>query len=350
MPDPLPPCSASTIRSGTSSILGSLIFWLALSVCLPAEAQPPVRFAYYDADRLYDTVPALFYDDSDYTPNGKLRWSTTRYARKIVHTAAVLDSMHMDLVALAGVETEGVVRDLVAACKEDYCYIHRTFNTFDGLDIVLLYHGDRFFPDRVEQGRGWIYVEGTLDSYGALSAGSSASDNDSSFEGHPAPESNFRTGHNSQSSSKTPYNVSGVERNSPSGTPARRIGILACNNARYATEAIEDCRERHPHVRLLAAGRFRAEHASRHRMRDHTAAAEREGRGNVRYRDGWIMRDRILADSALHASDATVFVRRFLFDLRRGVPLPTYEKRVYRGGYGRLLPVFTCLEENYLEH
>ena len=30
--------------------------------------QRPIGIAFYDVDRIYDTVPALFYDDADYTP------------------------------------------------------------------------------------------------------------------------------------------------------------------------------------------------------------------------------------------------------------------------------------------
>lgn len=48
-----------------------------LSVLLPlalaglaAFGRQPVGIAFYDVDRIYDTIPALFYDDSDYTPEG----------------------------------------------------------------------------------------------------------------------------------------------------------------------------------------------------------------------------------------------------------------------------------------
>ena len=33
--------------------------------------QRPIGIAFYDVDRIYDTVPALFYDDADYTPEGR---------------------------------------------------------------------------------------------------------------------------------------------------------------------------------------------------------------------------------------------------------------------------------------
>ena len=62
------------------------------------------------------------------------------------------------------------------------------------------------------------------------------------------------------------------------------------------------------------------------------------------------MRERILADTALRTSAADVYLRRFLFDVRRGTPLATYGKTRYLGGYGNLLPVFTYLVQNYLEY
>lgn len=82
-------------------------------------AERTVGIAFYDVDRLYDTLPALFYDDEEYTPRGRLRWTAERYARKIRNTAAVIDSMALPVVALRGVENERVVRDLAAACRGD---------------------------------------------------------------------------------------------------------------------------------------------------------------------------------------------------------------------------------------
>ena len=80
--------------------------------------------------------PSPFYDDTDFTPQGRLKWDTERYRSKIRRTAAVIDSMALPLVALYGVENERVVRDLAAACRGDYSYLHRTLNTLDGLDFA----------------------------------------------------------------------------------------------------------------------------------------------------------------------------------------------------------------------
>ena len=148
---------------------------LTLPAVVPhAAAQRPQRprtgFAFYDVDRLYDTLPSPFYDDTDFTPQGRLKWDTERYRSKIRRTAAVIDSMALPLVALYGVENERVVRDLAATCRGDYSYLHRTLNTLDGLDFALLYYGDRFFPHRTEPGDRTLYVEGTLgrDTVGLL--------------------------------------------------------------------------------------------------------------------------------------------------------------------------------------
>ena len=83
-----------------------LIFTFFLLSAGCALAQPRIGIAYCDLDHLYDTIPALFYDDSDYTPGGRLAWDTERYRRKIARTAAVIDSMRMPLVALWSVEND----------------------------------------------------------------------------------------------------------------------------------------------------------------------------------------------------------------------------------------------------
>ena len=56
--------------------------------------------------------------------------------------------MALPLVALWGVENEQVVRDIAAACRGDYSYLHRTLNSLDGMDFALLYYGDLFYPTR----------------------------------------------------------------------------------------------------------------------------------------------------------------------------------------------------------
>lgn len=118
--------------------------------------------ALYDVGRLYDTIPSNFYNDKSYTPNGKNRWGTERYNRKVENIVAVIDSMNMPIVALFGVENEEVVRDIVMHSKQDYSYIHRTIDYYDGLDFAILYYGDRLFVERISSTNHTMIVRGEI--------------------------------------------------------------------------------------------------------------------------------------------------------------------------------------------
>lgn len=269
-------------------VLLPLLAILMLSGMGSLRAQTRLGVAFYDTDHLYDTVPALFYNDEKYTPDGDLHWTAARYDRKIAAIASVIDSLGMPLVGLAGVENEQVVRDLAARCTAPYCYLHRTLNTLDGLDLALLYYGDLFVPGRIETGWGYLLVEGEL--------------------------------------------------------AGRPVAIVLSRQSRFVPGLLEELRERQPGLPLLAMGRTETVAPVRFGLQDALRRAERAGRGNVRTRSGWRMRDRILIDTALQVAGGDVYAHRRLFDERTGSPLPTYRRTRYVGGVGYALPVFAYLE------
>lgn len=250
--------------------------------------RPPIGIAFYDVDRLYDTIPALFYNDEAYTPAGRYGWTAERYARKIGHTAAVIDSMALPLVCLWGVENERVVRDIAAACKGEYSYLHRTLNSLDGMDGALLYYGDVFYPEYVEEGRRYLYIEGLLGD--------------------------------------------------------DTVGLVVCGDNRMAQWVVSDLREERPRAKLLVLGRSAWIDPAAYGLQDAHQRAERAGRGTVRSRGRWTMRDRILVDTAFRVRSGDVFARRYLLDAKTGNPLPTFSRGVYRGGYSYSLPVYAYFE------
>ena len=238
-------------------------------------------FAVYNADRLYDTLPSPFYDDDDYTPDGALGWTSERYGRKVALVAAALDSMAVPVVALRGVENAAVVRDIVAACKCEYSYLHRTVDSSDGLDFALLYYADMLFPLRVEADYGRLIVEADV--------------------------------------------------------LGERFAFIVCRNPRDAVGDVGLLRRRDPDVHIVASGDMRNVDFGAAGLTDATAALEREGRGNALVQNGWRMYDRIAADDSLEV-EADVFSAAWLLD-RTGAPAATYEGGRYRGGAGRQLPV-----------
>lgn len=150
--------------------LASFLF-AASALCGTVAAQGPAagnaKIAFYNVENLYDTIPSLFYDDSDYTPQGRLGWDTGRYRTKLRNIASVIDELRADVVGLSEVENEGVVRDLTATLSDDYNYIHYTGGDRRGMDLALLYRGDRFVPlssrlVSVGAAREVLYVRGEL--------------------------------------------------------------------------------------------------------------------------------------------------------------------------------------------
>ena len=271
----------------TGILAGALLFFSG-----QAAAQP-FGIAYWDVDRLCDTVASPFYNDTDYTPAGRLQWNSARYRHQIDRTAAVLDSLALPVVALFGVENETVARDIARRCEQDYAYLHRTLNRLDGLDFVLFYHGDRFFPHYVEPGNSYLYVEGTC----AL----------------------------------------------PSGVARDTLGLLLSRDERMARMLPPLLRRERPSARLVLMGRFDPRAAARQGLHELTARAEKAGRGNRFRQRRWEMRDRIAADTALRHETCDVYIRRWLLDPQTGTPLPAYTANAYRGGYSSRLPIFAYI-------
>lgn len=253
-----------------------------------AVAQNEFGFALCNVDGLYDTIPSPFYNDTDYTPEGRLGWNRERYERKVRQVAAVLDSLAMPVVVLSGVENEDVVRDVVLNCKNDYSYIHRTLGSFDGLDFALLYFGDLLVPQHIDSDRRSMVVEARVGN------------------------SDF--------------------------------AFILCNRARNIDDIVERVRDKEPDVHVVVAGDLRDTGFERFGFRDATAAAESAGRGNALYRNGWRMFDRVAVDDSLEAV-CEVYGRRWLLD-RKGAPAATFEGRLYKGGLGRRLPIYGRIRVN----
>ena len=246
------------------------------------SAQPRVGFAYYDVDRAYDTSASPFYDDKDYTPEGRKHWTTERYNRKVESLAAVIDSMALPIVALYGIENEEVVRDVVSSCKGDYSYIHRTLNRLDGMDFALLYYGDILFPEDVEVGLDYMLIHATVGK--------------------------------------------------------RKFALLFTHRSRMTKSLVDQLYELSPERHIIVAGDLYGIDYARLGLDEATAAAERAGHGNVVHRGEWRMFDRILVDKRLETR-CDVYAKRWLLD-DSGEPKPTFNRESYVGGAGRKLPIF----------
>lgn len=243
--------------------------------------------AYYDVERFYDTQPSAFYDDSDFTPMGSLRWSSERYEVKLRSVVQVIDSMALPVVVLYGVENEQVVRDIVSRSEEDYAYVHRSSSSRDGLDFAVLYFGDRFFPEQVTLWRGALCVEGWVGD--------------------------------------DEFTIIANQRSASLGVLIDERNLLRQNN------------------NIVLLGRPNKLNFNELGLVDATLKAERAGRGNYISAGRWQMRDRIATNSKwVYSCD--VYIKSWLLD-DAGLPRPTYNRRKYYGGYANYLPIFIYFKE-----
>ena len=60
--------------------LATIIATIVLAFAASAQRSPVVMF--YNVESLYDTIPSLFYNDKNYTPDGTMRWNGVRYQNK----------------------------------------------------------------------------------------------------------------------------------------------------------------------------------------------------------------------------------------------------------------------------
>ena len=264
------------------------LFLFLTLVCAETLSAQPLHFGYYEVDRLYDTLPSPFYNDTDYTPEGRYGWNTTRYRAKIEQLAAVIDSMQLHAIALYGVENESVVRDLAATLKGDYTYLHRTLNSLDGMEFALLYEGDRIIPLRSEAGLQTLYIEALFD------------------------------------------------RNT--------VGIVLCHRPATLSHTLERLRERRPELPLLVAGRINPAELERFGLVDRMAAPAARGYGNRRRNAGWTMQNRIATSPTLGTGEGQIFIRRELLDEGLERPRATFVGTRYRGGASGSLPLFVEIE------
>lgn len=252
----------------------------------PAAAQTEFGFAVWNVDRLYDTIPSPHYNDSDYTPQGRLHWNSARYERKVAQTAAVLDSMALPVVALCGIENEAVARDIAARCRGEYSCIHRTLNTRDGLEFALLYYADMFFVSRVGSGYDHITVEGSIGD--------------------------------------------------------EEWAFILCLQDDEIPATVRQLRRNNHNINIVIAGNVHYADLAKSGLRDITEPLSAAGYGNALFRNGWKMTERIAVSDRV-TGDCRIFLHRGMLDAA-GAPAATFNGRLYKGGVGRRLPVISILK------
>lgn len=243
-----------------------------------------IAMAFYDVGRLYDTIPSPFYNDKTYTSEGRNQWDSERYKRKINHIISVIDSLQMPIIALSGVENEAVVREIVGQSDQDYSYLHRTIDYYDGLDFALLYYGDILFIKRAHTTNHTLIIE--AEAYG-----------------HTITLHLTRAG--------------------------SRLRTTLPHNDDTPTDI------------TIAWGRLAHKDIQRLKMDDPLRKQELRGHGETTNDRSWIFKNRIgLSSTTNIKAESGVYISRRLLTADGRAPLPTFASNIYLGGYSNFLPLY----------
>mgnify|MGYP001721894366 CR=1 FL=1 len=303
-----------------------------------AHHRETIKIAFYNVENLFDTIRNPLTFDAEFTPKGARRWNTERYQLKIAHIAQVLDELQADLVGLAEVENEAVLRDLLLTMSQDYNYIHRHTADSRGIDVALLYRGSSFIPEQISQAgapllhRDFLVVEGEL---------------------------------NNEPLCIVICHMPAV----PNGTALRNQAAQLLN---HLTDSLLN---QHPNRKLIVMGDFNATPSSsigKNIIGQHLFTpfieSEQRGFGSYCYRDRRLQYDFIMMSHNLlseqtgrnHSSPDSlkridgltfsgrygIFVRKYMLQNegpKRGYPFRTFDGSAYTGGYSDHLPVWVEL-------
>lgn len=143
-----------------------LVFFIAIALIIYAaknhfrsqnykdyEERETFRIVFYNTENLYDITDDPEIDDEDFTPEGKLHWSYTRYDLKLQHISKVLTAIGgwrlPEMICLAEIENRNVLEDLVKKTplsNGNYEIIHKESPDKRGIDVALLYEKNAFRP------------------------------------------------------------------------------------------------------------------------------------------------------------------------------------------------------------
>lgn len=144
------------------------ILFTSLVIALFGFSQQSKRYtvrtiAFYNVENLFDTKDDSLIFDDNRTPNGKDRWTTARYHKKLKNISNVISKIGADvtqtspdLIGLCEVENKQVLQDLInqpALFEKDYGIIHFDSPDERGIDVALLYKKTVFIPSSFESHR-----------------------------------------------------------------------------------------------------------------------------------------------------------------------------------------------------
>ena len=146
-----------------SSLLSGSLMLLTLILSkgnLQDSISSPVRIMFYNVENLFDTYNDTTKDDDDFLPEGTMRWTKTRYEKKIKALYKTIiaagEWSPPEIVAFCEVENREVLENLIYGTylsKYNYGIIHEESPDQRGIDVCMIYRRDCI---KIIESRYWI--------------------------------------------------------------------------------------------------------------------------------------------------------------------------------------------------
>lgn len=336
------------------TILFLIFFFHIFSSKAQTGNSDETNILFYNVENLFDTKDDPSTEDDDLTPSGDMHWTSKRLKLKLNKTSKVILSAAgwnvPDIVALAEVENRWVVEQLLKSTplkSVPYRIIHKESPDHRGLDVVILYNEDHFYPleyhyypliskeNEVVDTREILYVSGIVNGADTLHL----------FVNHwPSRYSGLLESKPLRLSAARLLKSKTVELFEKYESP--KIIIVGDFNDNPTDESISEILE----------AKIVTEEPNKNELYNLSANWMNNGRGTLKYQSQWDVFDQIIVSGALLNTDsglntleknANIIQLPFLFeeDAKFGdkKPYRTYSGFTYLGGFSDHLPVMLKL-------
>lgn len=305
--------------------------------------------AFYNTENFFDSFDNPTKNTKSFLPSFFRGWTYKRYARKVNNISKVIKNLHDDypiLVGLAEIENKWILKDLINTPflqDANYDFVHYNSDDERGIDVCCIYRREyiqileekpikiKFDFDKRDTTRDILYLKVLLKSEQIIHI----------FISH------------------WPSRGEGQKETEP-----KRIEV-----ARVIREKIDTILANNPREKILVMGDFndypydisvtkhlRASDNKEAELYNMAAILERDGKGSYNHRGDWGMLDQMIVSRALreddngyHIKDNKMYVFKpewLLFKHWKFgyLPIKTYTRRKYIGGYSDHLPIYLILD------
>lgn len=337
------------------------LFLLSFLTAAQTEKEYKLRtIAFYNLENLFDTQNDTLIFDDDRTPEGKDRWTTERFDKKIANLAKVLSEIGSefsqnspDIIGVCEVENKQVLVDLInhpLLIEKNYGIVHADSPDERGIDVGLLYKKSAFVPlnfdsrrlllvdadDKRNYTRDQLIVEGVLD------------DEKIFFLVNHWPS---RSGGELRS---RPYRLEAAKLNKRIIDSIRRLDITAkiIGMGDFNDDPTD------PSFKKILGVKGKRKQLDSLDLFGPMEKLFKKGFGSLAYRDRWNLFDQIYmsanlvdkSDNSFYYWKVGIFTPSYLMDSKgkyKGYPLRTYAGGSYIGGFSDHFPVYLYLIKPY---